>query len=92
MTDQAILAALTRWGEVGHTVTLRFGISMHGTDVRYGWYCTIGAWSQGSVMIGYDKSADGYHPKSLIEAVRMALKAAPDVHPMTARTLQDLGE
>ena len=92
MNDQDVLAALTRWGEMGHAVSLWFGLTWREERCVRGWLCTVGAWTQGSITIGSGISADGCHPTSPIGAARIALHQAPDLYPATAHALREQDE
>jgi hypothetical protein len=77
------LQTLTRWGQAGYDISLRYGIeSIDSSDnysIRYklGWVCTISFRSLGSVQYGYfEAPPTGRHPTDPIEAMRGALIAA----------------
>lgn len=85
-TDEPF-ALLTRWGDLGHGVSLYYGVSHRDEGPAVGWVCMIQRWMQDSgpiVFSSYEPPAAGFHPTDPVEAARIALQQAGERWPEIA--------
>lgn len=91
MKDE-VFDALTRWGELGHTIQLVYGETRLGVENAppvIGWVCYIrerfiGSFSYASLT----QPPPGFHPTSAHEAARIALRHAAERWPAMAERAQ----